>query len=261
MDPQYFRRSLLAAAALVLTSMPLKAQECPNPLALADVVSYARNGVELSRIITLMETRCATFQLGNEPERAALHEAGLQRAAVDSLIEALAGGRVRYVAPRTDSYGLPVAGSPIAIASDWIRAQGTRIFYRHEYFLNVPCSERFRGVGNWENDGWDYRRGARVECLNDAWLVIDLGPQIAARSIVPGLTYCVNITDAPVGSARANWGQHGNRNAPGLGQGSEQSFVVVGPRGERGIGFEVVRSETGDQIKLSNYHRIAQGKC
>ena len=238
------------------------AQACVQPLSLGDVVAQARMGYRSAYIQTQMENRCVSFDLRSEVEKAALHEVNVTSDQISTWAEYIASERLRFVPPLRDDHGLPIRGTSIAIADDWIRTDGTRIFYRYESYLNVPCSERFRAVGNWEGYGWEYRRGPQVQCLGDAWLVFDLGPQVSAGQIVPGLTYCVNITDRRVGTPGAQWGQHGNRGAPGIRPGGEQPlFVVVGPQGERGIGFEVVRDAGGPRIVLSNRHPIALGKC
>jgi hypothetical protein len=93
-------------------------------------------------------------------------------------------------------------------------------------------------------------------------MVFDVARLISDRSIVPGQTYCVNVTDAPVGARRAHWGQHGTRNAPGLGEDALRKVVVLGPRGERNIGF-IIRAlpGAGHEVRISNEHRVAQGRC
>lgn len=236
------------------------AQECDAPKSLGDVLVYVRSRLPVSRIVSLLETGCVSFRMG-EAETDAFHEAGATEEVLVAITSVLESGRLRYVPPPTNQLGLPVV-EPVALVSDWVRAEGTRVYYRYKPYLDVPCSDRVRAVGNWANYGWDYRRGIHVQCIDDEWLAFDLAEKVADRSAVPGLNYCFNVADGNTTSDRTRWGQHGSRSAPGLTEGSLNPIVVLGPNREPNIGFQVVPSDSGAaEVQIKNGQPVAQGKC
>jgi hypothetical protein len=89
--------------------------------------------------------------------------------------------------PPVDDLDVPSTGVP-RVLSDWLRVSGTRFLYRHQNYLEVPCSSSFRPVGNWRNYGWSYERSRPVECLDNGWLAFDLGWLVANGTLRPGIT-------------------------------------------------------------------------
>jgi hypothetical protein len=170
-----YPRAMLIAV-LLCAAFPLSGhtqeRECNEPESLGAVLGYIRGRMPTPVIVSRLERGCASFRMGEE-ERDALLEAGATEELLAAIGTAFDGGRVRYVPPMTNRFGLPVAGTLIALVPDWVRVDGTRMYYRYETYLDVPCSDRIRAVGNWANYGWDYRNGIRVECLDEAWLSFD----------------------------------------------------------------------------------------
>jgi hypothetical protein len=142
---------------------------------------------------------------------------------------ALVGVWLAYVAGALDNAGAAIARAvraqqsrpPVAVAavtplktqpsparSDWLQAEGTKLYYRFSRFLPDACPGTPIVIGNWP-DG--EARPVAAECVDQEWLAFDIAPLVAEQRIVPNLTYCLNFR-----SESGAWGVHVPERAPGL---------------------------------------------
>lgn len=139
---------------------------------------------------------------------------------------------------------LPEPGSAINTLSDWLRTDGSWIYYRYERYMPAACRHPTVAVGNFGKVGWT--RGTPVACLNSAWLAVDAQRLVDRFLLAPETTYCLQFLY--IENGRSLWGKHGADGAPGL-----DAVRVVAPAGEYNIGFAVVRSAPGQyHVELTN---------
>lgn len=119
---------------------------------------------------------------------------------------------------------------PMPSRSDWLQAEGTRLYYRFSRYLPDACPGSPIVIGNW-TDG--EARPVTAECVDQEWLALDIAPLVAEQRIVPNITYCLNFR-----SANGAWGLHVPEHAPGL-----DSVVVPAARVPlgRAIGIRYVK--------------------
>jgi hypothetical protein len=92
--------------------------------------------------------------------------------------------------------------------SDWLQAEGTRLYYRFARYLPDACPGTPIVIGNWV-DGES--RPVTAECVDQEWLAFDIAPLVAEQRIVPNMTYCLNFR-----SEKGAWGLQVPERAPGL---------------------------------------------
>lgn len=130
--------------------------------------------------------------------------------------------------------------------SDWLYATGSRIHYRYADRLPDACEGETVALGNWV----DGRKGVPVECIDDAWLVIDLGELLASGRLTRNATYCFTLR-----SASGEWARHDAVPAPGI-----ERVAIVSKSdfwGSRPLGFRVLRTDGPDRVEFGNeYPRV-----
>lgn len=145
------------------------------------------------------------------------------------------------------------AASPAAdVASnrlaDWLRALGTRVYYRYAERLPEACSGAAMVHGSW--DGGDV--GDPVRCVDRAWLVFDLAPLLESGRVVPDRVYCFNFRDEA-----GNWAVHDPATSPGL-----EEVVMPVPDGALGgapLGLRVTRD--GETHRVAFATAAASSPC
>ena len=151
--------------------------------------------------------------------------------------------------PAVRAEDLPAPGSPVNTISDWLRTDGSWIYYRYEHYLPAACRHPTQAIGNFS--GWT--DGIPVVCLNAAWLAVDGQRLIEHFSLAPETTYCLQFLY--IEGRTSFWGLHGAEGAPGL-----DSIRVVAPGGSYNIGFAIVRRGPG-QHSVELTQRYPAPRC
>jgi hypothetical protein len=124
----------------------------------------------------------------------------------------------------------PIKAQPAPARSDWLQAEGTKLYYRFARYLPDACPGSPIVIGNWP-DG--ETRPVVAECVDQEWLAFDIAPLVMEQRIVPNVTYCLNFR-----SENGAWGLHVPQMAPGLDSVSVPAIRV--PLG-RAIGIRYVK--------------------
>ncbi len=102
----------------------------------------------------------------------------------------------------------PVKAQPAPARTDWLQAEGTKLYYRFSRYLPDACPGTPIVIGNWSEGE---ARPVVAECVDQEWLAFDIAPLVAEQRIVPNLTYCLNFR-----SESGAWGVHVPQQAPGI---------------------------------------------
>lgn len=132
--------------------------------------------------------------------------------------------------------------------SDWLRALGTRVYYRYAERLPGACAGAATVHGSWE--GGD--AGEPVRCVDSAWLAFDLAPLLESGRVVPDRVYCFNFRDET-----GQWAAHDAAGSPGL-----EDVAMAVPEGELGqvpLGLRAIRD--GESLRITFATAAASAPC
>src|SRR5690606_35528083 len=121
--------------------------------------------------------------------------------------EAATVGTAADGANGTADDAMEAADSAPGRLADWLRALGTRVYYRSAERLPDACSGAATVHGSWDGGG----DGEPVRCVDRAWLVFDLAPLLESGRLVPDRVYCFNFRDEA-----GRWAAHDPASSPGL---------------------------------------------